>query len=750
MIKSNTLKIFTLLILLLIWFNITIPTAYAQFPERGDALIVDPSNSLEQEDQKRLSEYLGSLPHSYVVVFLERIEGEGTNYTKQLFDHYKLSPNHLLLVVTTDDGQLYHTFGQLAKEEGLSDELILKNKEINYNNYIQDKNYTTGVRALVQSVETELENIKAQRERTLESVVEAVEDTEATSTSRTAPIWIKVIGIMFLLVAAFAVFSFFYRRNIKKQVDKLESWKIQLENRPFTTELSRVKGLKMAGETEQHFEKWRGQWEDILTMTLPAIEETLIDIEDYADRYRFLKAKATLSLTSDRLDDIEKALDQIVFEIDELTSSEKNNREKISELYEEYHELRALLQKNAVGLGVSYPVLHDKFKKASAWFDTFNEAQEGGDYLSANDVLEAIEQVFSQVKIAIEHIPALVKDIEEKIPEQIQEVQLAIEEMREKGYVLQHTEIEAKVEELKKNREVLPFLENGQIEEIRQWVDRMLGEVEGLFSLLEVEVESKGYVFKTLPTLPSLMEEISQQYQKLTKTVEVTKQSYSWETEWEEELTLVAEQYTQLEGLYHHIQNKSEEVDQLYPEIKPQIKLYQEKSNIVKGKLAEIEQIVIGLREDEIKAKEISERLKQTIIKIKVILRKSNLPGVPEYLSTGITMGEESVQELQEQLQLIPLDMGRVQHHVKEAKTQVESISQVAKNVIYQAKKAELYIQHANRHRRYYQEIKVLVEEAELSFRRFQYKEAMEFAEEALDIADKRWREKVEISEEIS
>lgn len=47
----------------------------------------------------------------------------------------------------------------------------------------------------------------------------------------------------------------------------------------------------MTGQTEELFERWRNQWDDVVTVKLPDLEEMLFDAEEHTDRYRFKKAK---------------------------------------------------------------------------------------------------------------------------------------------------------------------------------------------------------------------------------------------------------------------------------------------------------------------------------------------------------------------------------------------------------------------------------------------------------------------------
>lgn len=747
--KENWIRVLVLLIL----FLLPVQTAFAQFPEREDTLVVDPNEYLSSKDRNRLNEQLAQYPHEYVVVFLDQIEDEPISFAKELFTHYQLGNTSVLFVVTVEDqNKLYYAYGADLSDQGLTNGMIDSRIAALFQSYADQNKYITGMNQLISALETELDKIAEQREREKQISVKAPEqqgeETQTKVSDSALPWWVILLFVLFVALVIFVVFSIFYRKKTIRQVDRLEAYKIQLENRPFSSQLSRVKGLIMAGETEERFEKWRSKWEDILTNTLPDIEETLIDIEDYADHYRFIRSAKLLKETEARLKEIEQELDQIVQEIDELTSSEKQNREKISLLHEEYQEVKSALQRESLSLGISYPVWYEKFKKTITWFESFDTAQQNGDYLSAQDYLQAIEDVFKQIKEAFEYVPVYLVQIENEIPKQINELAQAIEEMKEKGYILEHTKVEERFAELKKKQvEVVDFMQNGLLPEMKEWIDQVKAEIEELFTLLEEEVTAKQFVLEKLEIIPALLNDLSEVFTRISETVQITKSSYSWEAEWEEQYKEISEMYHQLSDKGSQMKKLQEEAEEQYPMLKKQLQEFIEKYDQFKLKGDSFEQTINKLREEELQARETTVQLKQTLVKIRSILRKSNLPGVPEHLNTGLAMSEEAVEELRAALEQQQLDLPRVLHMLKEAKAEVESVSQAAKSVINQAHKAEQYIQYGNRYRRYDIHVDELLHEAEQAFRSCQYREALDYAEAALDKADRQWRDVFEAEE---
>ena len=75
-----------------------------------------------------------------------------------------------------------------------------------------------------------------------------------------------ILGII-VLVLVFIIWGYFIKKKFYKEIDRLEAWKMDIMNRPILDELSKVKQLKMNGETEEMFENWRSEWDAIITVS---------------------------------------------------------------------------------------------------------------------------------------------------------------------------------------------------------------------------------------------------------------------------------------------------------------------------------------------------------------------------------------------------------------------------------------------------------------------------------------------------
>ncbi len=80
---------------------------------------------------------------------------------------------------------------------------------------------------------------------------------------------VEILISAILIILILFVVGYIIRKKYYKEVDQLDSQKLELMNRPVAEEMAKVKQLNMTGETEEMFERWRSTWDDILTVRLP-------------------------------------------------------------------------------------------------------------------------------------------------------------------------------------------------------------------------------------------------------------------------------------------------------------------------------------------------------------------------------------------------------------------------------------------------------------------------------------------------
>ncbi|MCD8501908.1 MAG: septation ring formation regulator EzrA [Bacillaceae bacterium] len=143
-----------------------------------------------------------------------------------------------------------------------------------------------------------------------------------------------------------------------------------------------------------------------------------------------------------------------------------------------------------------------------------------------------------------------------------------------------------------------------------------------------------------------------------------------------------------------------------------------------------------SLRKDELKAKETIKSLKTKIIHCNRLVKKSNIPGLPETLLDQIEEADASLVGAKNKLDEIPIVMTEVNDSMKDALQSVEQIYEKITTAIEQAIMAEKVIQYGNRFRSRYSFIHEELLIAEEAFRNFDYEVALDISLTAIKKID--------------
>lgn len=548
---------------------------------------------------------------------------------------------------------------------------------------------------------------------------------------------VYIIISVIVIIAAVILIGALSRRMIYKQIDKLESWKIDIMNRPITNEISKVKRLKMYGETEERFESWRTEWDDIVTVELPEVEEKLFEAEEHADKFRFRQAKLTVEDIHNTLEHAERRIEGLLKDLDLLISSEEKNREDIVSVKSDYHEVKKqLLTQRRHYQKAIIPIekaLHD----IELSFERYDKQTEEGNYLEARNTLLETRKGLDSLNITIEAVPGLYSELQTNLPEQIKELRDGYQEMADQGYVLDHIMIENELKEFeKKIASLIAEVEQVKIENHIEEITKIQERIDMLYDQLSQEVDSRKFVNEEVPVMKNRIVETGADISKLKGETEVVQLSYRIEQEDLEIQEQLEKELGQLKKRFADTEEAINDQKQAFTMLQDKLKTMKERLDLLEAKREQYQEMLSALRKDELKAKETLDMLRKRLVEAKRMVQKSNLPGVPHTHLTGLASAEEKIEEVEEKLAEKPLEMSVVNRILEEALTEVEESFARTKKLIEDAELAERLIQYGNRYRSRHEQLRNKLTEAEGSFRNYSYEEALELAAEAVQYVE--------------
>jgi septation ring formation regulator len=542
-----------------------------------------------------------------------------------------------------------------------------------------------------------------------------------------------IIGIIVLIVALILIGTISKKKSFK-EIDRLEQWKIDIMNRPVLEEMSKVKQLNMTGQTEVLFERWRNEWDEVVTIDLPDVEEYLFDAEEYIEKYRFKRAKEVQSKINQKLSKTEAKINKILSELNELVGSEEKNRQEIEQLKEAYREARKHLLAHRYTFGKSETHLETLLDEIVNQFSIYEEKTENGNYLEAREEVLLIKGNLDNISIKMEAIPQLLVECQSALPTQISELKEGYREMVEQGYFLEHIPLHEETERLESELELfITSIEKAEITDAQVGVLEIKESIELLYDLLEKEAHAKSLTIKMEGPTGHLLEMAHQESELLKAETIVVQQTYHLKEHELEQSRQIATRLTDLTNRYKVIKYKIEQnetaptiLGEELQEIKYQLETIQNEQAAFKEKLQ-------MLRKDEMVAREKTSDIKKRMNESLRLVAKSNIPGLPEDYKYLFEDAKEGIQNVIFQLEQKPLDMQAVQQYLDLAVLTVDKLIQTTNDLIESVMLAERVIQYGNRYKSRYSTVAIGLKNAEQEFRNFNYQEALEQAAAAIE-----------------
>lgn len=519
------------------------------------------------------------------------------------------------------------------------------------------------------------------------------------------------------------------RNRLHKDLQEWKQYKQELKEKPIADELKKVKDLNITGQTEAFFEKWRHEWDEILTVTIPEAERKLQKAESHAAQFSFRKGRTVLNEALILLEDADQRTNEILRELHNLLESQQKNNNQIEQLRQTYRELKKNVLAYRHMFSLAEYKLEELLDEALGKFQTFEEETAKGNYLEARDIVLGLEKSISYIQFLIAEIPDLQVECQSTLPSQLNDLLSGYEEMSRQGYVLEHLEIPREVQELREELEkCIADLQDVEIMKVQESIAFLKEKLDTLYDQLEAEVTSRHYVESESYVLLDVLEDVREKAVETKEETQFVKQSYELSDKDVEMQKYIEKQVNVLLKRYDALHLRIAHQDIAFSVIREEIEDIHEQVETVKRAHEHYKEMLQTLRKEEFHAREALQNMRGTMMETKRLLQRSNLPGLPEHFLGDVQQAQLSVQRVYEQLELKPLNMKAVNRAMEEALSLVNSTYAATAELIEKACLVEKVIQYGNRYRSQDVRIAEGLEQAEKRFRQFEYEAALEQA----------------------
>lgn len=547
-----------------------------------------------------------------------------------------------------------------------------------------------------------------------------------------------ILGIVYLILAIIlvVVVLVLINKHDKKKLQgiltNLELDKNLIISANILTELNKVGSLINNKNLEIKYNNWKERYKQIKEVDMPSLENKLNDLEALIrdKKYKdFVKDSSKLEL---EIYYIKSKSDFLLDEIREITLSESKNREIVTKLKKDYRDIY-LKYNNSPG---DYEGINNtielQFENIDKLFNAFELAMENNDYSEASKIVKALTDNIGNIGIIIDEASSIILMGKKLIPDKIEDVKKIYDRMTKEGYLLDYLNIDYNISEAeKKLADIFDRLKvlnvNDSIIELKTILDYF----DGLYGDFDKEVEAKKNYDSLSRKIAIKNKKLSAIIKNIISKIEDIKFSYDL---LDEDVKVIDDLNLTIKGLQNdydiiieNFRNKSFSYSQLYKELE----LINNRVSVTEEKVEQTVKFLSSLKDDEIRAREQLDEIKNILESSKEKMESFKLPIIPKDYYVELSEANDALDNMIDELNKKPISIRVLNLRVDTARDLVLKLHKNTSETIKNASLAESTIVYSNRFR-YNNRINNALNRAEDYFYEGRYSEALELAIKAV------------------
>ena len=547
-----------------------------------------------------------------------------------------------------------------------------------------------------------------------------------------------ILGIVYLILAIIlvVVVLVLINKHDKKKLQgiltNLELDKNLIISANILTELNKVGSLINNKNLEIKYNNWKERYKQIKEVDMPSLENKLNDLEALIrdKKYKdFVKDSSKLEL---EIYYIKSKSDFLLDEIREITLSESKNREIVTKLKKDYRDIYLKYNNSPSDYEGINNTIELQFENIDKLFNAFELSMENNDYSEASKIVKALTDNIGNIGIIIDEASSIILMGKKLIPDKIEDVKKIYDRMTKEGYLLDYLNIDYNISEAeKKLADIFDRLKvlnvNDSIIELKTILDYF----DGLYGDFDKEVEAKKNYDSLSRKIAIKNKKLSAIIKNIISKIEDIKFSYDL---LDEDVKVIDDLNLTIKGLQNdydiiieNFRNKSFSYSQLYKELE----LINNRVSVTEEKVEQTVKFLSSLKDDEIRAREQLDEIKNILESSKEKMESFKLPIIPKDYYVELSEANDALDNMIDELNKKPISIRVLNLRVDTARDLVLKLHKNTSETIKNASLAESTIVYSNRFR-YNNKINNALNRAEDYFYEGRYSEALELAIKAV------------------
>ena len=545
------------------------------------------------------------------------------------------------------------------------------------------------------------------------------------------------IVTIIILIVIFALRNSKQNKKLKESISELEKEKNLIINAPILNELSKVEALVKDDKLKYKYDNWQHKFDDIRNIYIPKVTDMLLDADDLVARKKYKELKTLLADIELKIYRLREKTNTLLSEIKEITLSEEKNRNQIVKLKNKYRGIKQDYEKNKADYKPVNNQIELQFENIEKRFQEFEIVMEKKDYDEINYLVKGITEMIDHIEYVVKEVPAILIMCNELIPGKIDDISSLYIKMTRELYQLDYLNVEYNIKETeKKVKDVLDRVKVLNLEDVVFELKTIVNYYDSLYSDFEYEKICKKTFESNVKSFKTKLIRTNKIISNLMGQIDSLSETYDLKEEDVKRLNIINDETRKIKDSYNNLMDCSKNHTFPYSKLVKELDVLMIKVSKLEESLNYDLKTIGSMKDDEIRAREQLDNIKNLLKKAKNRIRLYNIPVIPDNYFVELQDASDAIKEIQKELNKKPINIETLNIRVDTARDLVFKVFNTTNSLLKTIVMFEETYVYGNRYRSYKEKVNEGLNFAEKLFFKGEYKKALEVTMNAIDYVE--------------
>ena len=517
-------------------------------------------------------------------------------------------------------------------------------------------------------------------------------------------------------------------RKFKRTLERLEIEKNKLATSPIVPELAKVEAFLNNDKLKELYDEWTKRLNQIKEVQIPKLSDLILDAEYSLSQMDYKSTMYKIAKLEMELYKVRTSSEFLFGEIKDLTSSEERSRTIITGYKARYRTLYEKFSSSKNEYGIFEEKVSKQFEVIAKRFEDFENIMDNNEYTEVDSLLSIIDELLNHMAVVIEEVPSIVLMVTSILPKRINEIQIIYNSMIKDGYPLDYLNVEYNIGEVnKKIEEITKRTRKLDMNESLMELKVLLEYFDTLYNDFEKEKTDRKTYEEKVVSFSTKLTKINSVVDEIFSEIDDIKNVYNLKDGDITTLNKIRGELFDLNTNYKVLQDHTKFNNTFaYSKLVREIEGLSNSLAHTEEKLNQTLNIIGSMHDDEVRARQQLEEIKNVLKDSKLLLREYKLPVIPDVYYVELNEATTAIKEIIKELDKKPITIEVLNTRVDTARDLVLKLYTKTRDMLKNAMFAEKSIVYGNRYRSTYEDVDKSLTLSEQLFYKGEYKKSFE------------------------